>query len=117
MARRTNLRRLPRKRRLHDNSVPVPTPDVSITGIGVSTPTTSALITYSGAVQLTGQSSGIVLNALNPTSLTLISPTVVKAATASAATLSGKAYTVPTRDPAVRTLSGGFATAATGTIA
>lgn len=109
-------RKLARKnRRAADRSLLVLPGAVNITGAAVSTPTTTALMTFSGIVQptsLTAQSK-ITLGGAAIVSVTPVSPTVLRLT--GAGSLTGAAYVVPETDPAIRTPAGGFVTAKSGT--
>lgn len=87
-------------------------PFVEVTGTGAGSPTTSRVMTFSGAIMLTGAPTGITADG-EPVTLTQVNSTVVNLA--GAGTLSGNDYDVPDMDPAIRTPQGGYVRGADGT--
>jgi hypothetical protein len=112
---RSNKRLARKNRRNGDPSILVGPPYTTITGAAVGTPTTSALMTFSGVMNLSGATPKMTVTGASSLTFAQVSPSVIRVTTNSAATLAGVAYTVPTNAPEFRSPAGGFVTGKTGT--
>jgi hypothetical protein len=110
-------KKLARKnRRLADPSVLHLPPYTAVTTAGVGSPTTTALVTFAGVMNVTGKTPTSTIAGVTVTGATQVSPTVAKLTTNASATVAGAAYTIATNDPAFRSPAGGFVSAKTGTL-
>lgn len=108
MARRTNLRKNPRKARLHDrSSQPVPA-NVRVTAVTVSA--TNLLVTLNAPALYTGGVPAITCQGVLPNSIASVTPTTF-ILDYTAAVVATNAVVVPSNDPVFRTPGGGFITA------
>lgn len=115
MARRTNLKKLPRKRYKADKSFGQPLANVACTSAVIGGTTTDVTFTFSANVLpiAGGLMTSVRANGLAPVSVVSFTATTIKLRFAAAKT-AGQAFTIGLNDPAVRTQAGGFVTATAG---
>ena len=117
MARRTNLKRVPRKRYKLDKAQPPIRPIVNVTGVVHQVTTTNIQITFDQPViyQGTTPPQSWTFKGQKPTAYVSQTPTSCIVAVASAV-VAADPYVIGNFDPAVRSVAGGFVNGTSGAV-
>jgi hypothetical protein len=116
MARRSNLKKLPRKRRIHDRSLPPAPANATVVSAVVQGTTTKVKFTFNSAIMPGGPVPQYSANSVLPTTVDSWGTNFVILNYA-AAKAAAEPFSVPTLDPGARTIGGGYAAATVGALA